>query len=90
MRLSRWWRSLVWGLMRRFASCSVLAVNYPDLCDQHPDDWVVLQRGAWGTLAYTRVGDRVLLTIWKGYTQVSQGVLLTRGDVLTMLWSFNK
>jgi hypothetical protein len=83
------WRLAVWKLMRRFASYSVLAVNYPDLCDEHPDDWIVLQRGTWGTLAFTRVGGRVLLTVWKGYTQGSPGALLTRGDVLTMLRSFD-
>jgi hypothetical protein len=83
------WRLAVWKLMRQFASCSVVAVNYPDLCDEHPDDWVVLQRGTWGSLAFTHVGNRLLLTVWKGYTQKTSGVLLTRGDVLTMLRSFD-
>lgn len=90
MRRPTWWRIALWKLMRRFASAQFLVANYPDLCDERPGDWVVLQRGAWGTLAFTPVGDRRLVTIWQGYEQKGPGVLLTEADIKVMLRSYAK
>jgi hypothetical protein len=86
-----WWRIFLWKAMRRFASSSLLAANYPDLPMMHPSDWVILERGHWGTLAFTNIGDgRRLVTIFKGFDQGSAGILLTEAHVKALLESYEQ
>lgn len=60
------------------------AANDPDLPDV-ADRWVILDRGRWGTLGATRVGfGRIFVGIFKGYGQVSKGILLTPTSLETL------
>lgn len=63
-------------------------LNEPDLCDRFPRDWIVLQRGRWGTLAFSRVGADRLLTVWRGFGQAAPGILLAEADIKIMLESY--
>ena len=83
------WRIFLWRAMRRFASAPLLAANYPDLPTMHPSDWTILERGHWGTLAFTDIGDgRRLVSIFKGFDQRAAGILLTEAHVQALLESY--
>jgi hypothetical protein len=69
------------------------SINDPDLPGV-AGDWVILDRGHFGTLGATFVGhgktEMVMVTAFKGYDQVSGGIVLTRQQTQTVLNMFRE
>jgi hypothetical protein len=60
------------------------AVNHPDL-PTVADKWIILDQGNWGTLGATRVGfNRVMVGVFKGYSQMSGGIMFSRDQVVRL------
>jgi len=86
--MRRWLvRRVLWPALRRFANEPRVAVNYPDL-PEAVEGWTILQQGHWGTLGFTEVSRGRLVAVFKGYSQVGGGILLTESDVKRLLESF--
>ncbi len=91
-RLRSWiWRLWFWGVRPYLVPDGMLwTANDPDLPDVF-GDWTVLDRGHWGTLAFTNIGHgRRLLAVFRGYEQESAGIVLTEDGVKALRESYFK